>query len=104
MRFAILAQTAALSLASAGLVSCNDPVPPTPQGAWSVSFQPQDGNAAACQIAGHNASVGGVTDHTKDHLIANGVSEAGPGESSDLSCSVTGTGKFDVDASMTQIV
>jgi len=103
MRFAILTQTTILALAAVGLTACSDPVPPTPQGAWSVSFQPQDGNAAACPIVGHVVSVGSVTANTKTHLIPNGVSEAGDLESSDLSCTVSGTNKFDISASMTQV-
>jgi hypothetical protein len=102
MRFAILAHASVIALTSVGLTACDDPVPPTAQGAWSVSFQAQDLMPAQCGVAGHNSIIGSVTDHTKEKLIANGTSEAGPTESSDLECSVVGKDKFDVFAKMTQ--
>src|SRR5690348_5105766 len=107
MRFAILAHAAVISLASIGLVSCNDAVPPTPQGAWAISFQATDMNPVQCMVMGHPAQVGAVTDHDHQHLIPNGMSEAGPTESSELECNVVenpaGSKKFDVYAKMTQL-
>lgn len=106
MRFARLALAAIAPLTVVGLgsfVGCSDPVPPTPQGAWSVSFQAQDSSPINCHVMGHNAQVGAVTDHTKDNVIPDGPSEAGPG--AEVTCSVVsaGTNKFNVEAKMTQL-
>lgn len=87
MRFArlgpaLVAPAALLSL------SCSDPVPPTPRGAYSVSFSD---TGVDCNIAQHNAAVGEVTDTERKVVVTNGLEDAS------VSCSVTGSGPFAVE-------
>lgn len=80
-----------LALATLGL-SCSDPVPPTPRGAWTVSFVQQ--SAVDCKQAGHNSQVGAVTSNTKTSVITDGT------DSTHVSCTVSdvGGGNFSVNA------
>jgi hypothetical protein len=91
MRLANLAlavvSTSALAVFAA---ACSDPVPPTPQGAWSVQLVD---NGIACNIAGHAAQLGSVTSGSKERVLVGGGIEG-----ADISCQVTGTSSFAVSA------
>lgn len=91
MRLSVLGlMTAGLALLS----GCSDPVPPTPRGAWTVSFVD---TGAACQHKGHNTKVGDVGPSTKNAVVVDGT------EGADVDCSVKASGAgFAVDASLTQ--
>jgi hypothetical protein len=93
MRLAHLAlavvSTSALAVFAA---ACSDPVPPTPQGAWSVQLVNND--AAACKIIGHAAELGSVTSGSKDNVLVSGALVSG--DPVDISCQVTGTSSFEV--------
>lgn len=68
--------------------ACSDPVPPTPQGAWSINLISPNGD---CKIKGHSAKMGSVTSSSKDSvLVAGGV------EGADVTCLVSGTSSFSV--------
>lgn len=73
--------------------ACSDPVPPTPRGAWSVSFV--DSPPIECSVQGHNASLGKVadTDRANSTLVTHGESGA------EIACSVIGSSSFNIDAS-----
>ncbi|MEJ7727850.1 MAG: hypothetical protein WKG00_01400 [Polyangiaceae bacterium] len=88
MRFARLVVPATVVLSVSGL-GCSDPVPPTPQGAYAATFIDP---GIDCNSAGHNITMGEVTPDTKDKLLKNGEDGA------EISCSVTGSGSFDVSA------
>jgi hypothetical protein len=88
MRFARLVVPATVVLSVSGL-GCSDPVPPTPQGAYAAVFVDP---GVDCDQAHHSIGIGEVTPDTKDKLIKNGE------ESAEISCSVTGSGSFDVSA------
>jgi hypothetical protein len=89
MRLSRLALAALSTFAiAAGAAACSDPVPPTPQGAWTVSFISP---GAMCHVAGHNAAVGSVTSDQKTTVLV----DAGP-EGAQVSCSVVGTSTFAV--------
>ncbi|MFO0762004.1 MAG: hypothetical protein U0359_36525 [Byssovorax sp.] len=77
----------------AGAAGCSDPVPPTPQGAFQVTFV---SDSAECGIAGHNTAVGAVTSTTKDKVLVSGT------EGADVECTVSGSGTFSVQAKITQ--
>ena len=89
MRLAHLAlavvSTSALAVFAA---ACSDPVPPTPQGAWTVQFVD---NGSACNIIGHAVQVGSVTSASKERVLVGGGIEG-----ADISCQVTGTSSFAV--------
>lgn len=94
MRLSLLGLTVPVLIA--GLTtSCSDPVPPTPRGAWSVSFVDPGG---ACSIQGHNASLGKVTDSDRANAVLVTSGEAG----ADITCSVVGSSSFNVDATAYQ--
>jgi hypothetical protein len=80
----------ALALGSAG---CSDPVLPTPQGAFQVSFvRPgQD-----CSIAGHNSNVGQVDAQTRTDVVIDGQNDAS------VSCTVSGSSSFSVEGTVSQ--
>lgn len=84
-----------IALATCGL-SCSDPVPPTPRGAWSVSFVQK--SAVDCKQAGHNTLVGSVTSNTKTAVVTDGTNGA------HVSCTVSdlGNGNFSVSAQESQ--
>lgn len=84
--FGLLPVLGLLPLIGAG---CSDPVPPTPRGAWSVSFISPNAN---CPVSGHNAKVGDVTDHTKERVIVDGEDNVS------VDCTVSGSGSFNVSA------
>lgn len=72
---------------------CGDSVPPTPKGAWAVTFMDDGPNGSqGCPITGHNAKVGEVTDTTKATLLQDGQ------EGADITCTVKGTSSFTVNA------
>jgi hypothetical protein len=89
MRLARLAlavvSTSALAVFAA---ACSDPVPPTPQGAWAVTFVD---NGMACTTKGHAAQVGSVSSASKDKVLVSGGAEK-----ADISCQVSGTSSFAV--------
>jgi hypothetical protein len=92
MRLAHLAlavvSTSALAVFAA---ACSDPVPPTPQGAWTVQLVD---NGAACNIIGHAAQVGSVSSGSKDAVLVSGALVSGA--EVEVSCQVTGTSSFEV--------
>jgi len=90
MRFARLAVLPALLLAGPG---CSDDVPPTPKGAFSVSFQD---TGTECAVKSHNTTVGSVTDTSKQTLLADGS------EGAEVKCKVTGSGPFAISGSILQ--
>jgi hypothetical protein len=76
---------------------CSDPVPPTPQGAWSVSFAPIAGESSKCTISQHNTKVGDINDHERNGVVINGTDNAS------VDCSVVPSGSgFHVEAQETQ--
>lgn len=91
-----LASLAAVAAVAALVPACSDPVPPTPRGAWSVSFV--DYPSAECSVKGHNASLGKVadTDRANSTLVTHGES------GSEIACSVVGSSSFNIDASAYQ--
>lgn len=91
MRFAHLAVPA---FALATLAGCSDPVPPTPQGAWSVAMVNPD--PLECLITSHNADVGSISVDKRDIIVVDGVDDAA------VDCSVTGKGPFAVHGSASQ--
>jgi hypothetical protein len=93
MRFAALALSAAGLTALASLTGCSSPVPATPDGAWEVNLSSAGG---ACDIMVNTTSVGEVNDGAISQRITDGVGGA------DISCTVAGTGPFDVDALASQ--
>jgi hypothetical protein len=74
-------------------IACSDPVPPTPQGACHAELL---SNGGACTITSQVADVGSVTATTKDRVLV-----AGDDAGADISCQVSGTNSFDVQASAT---
>jgi hypothetical protein len=68
---------------------CSDPAPPTPRGAWRVSFVDP---GLDCPIAGHDAFLGKVDASTEGAVIVDGQ------DKTSISCSVTGSGSFNVSA------
>lgn len=73
----------------AALVGCSDPVPPTPRGAWTVSFIDP---GIDCQHMGHNTQVGDVTSNQKKAVVVDGTAGA------DISCAVRAAGSgFNVE-------
>src|SRR4051794_24631253 len=89
MRFARFALAAFAPFAIVAVAACSDPVPPTPQGAWTVSLVNND--PSKCMIVGHNASVGDVTSNNKNQVLI----EGGP-EGATIECQVSGTSSFNV--------
>ena len=82
----LVAASALVGLAC--LTGCSDPVPPTPQGAWSVSWV--QGDPVACGIPTHNSDVGKVSAADREVVVVDGIDGAR------VSCEVTGAGKFNV--------
>lgn len=77
------------------LCGCSDPVPPTPRGAFTVSFVD---TGVDCQHAGHNTQVGQVGPDNKDKVVVDGT------ENAEIDCEVhdAGGGKFNVSGSASQ--
>jgi hypothetical protein len=70
-------------------IGCSDPVLPTPQGAWAATFQ----SVAGCQISSHNAKVGDIDGTNRGSVLVDGT------DSATVSCTVSGSTSFSVDAS-----
>jgi len=89
MRLARLAlavvSTALLAVFAA---ACSDPVPPTPQGAWSINFV---STGADCPVMGHMAQIGSVTSSSKSTVLVDGGAEKAK-----VTCVVSGTSTFSV--------
>lgn len=74
--------------------SCSDPVPPTPRGAFSVSFTD---TGIECAHAGHNTVIGMVGPANKEVVVVDGTADAS------IDCEVKAVmGGFSVEASATQ--
>ncbi|MRG98124.1 hypothetical protein [Polyangium spumosum] len=76
-------------VALALLGGCSDPVPPTPQGAFSVQFSD---TGVDCSIASHRSEAGDIDASKRTTVLVDGV------EGASVTCSVSGTGPFDVSA------
>jgi hypothetical protein len=85
MRFDRCVAAAATLLPLAAL-GCSDPVPPTPDGAWTLNFVQQ--SALECDIFSHNAQVGIISSDSRTKVITDGT------EGARVSCEVTGSGTF----------
>ncbi len=83
--FAFALVAAAIPVLAAG---CSDPVPETADAAWYVSTT----QTSTCKIAGHQTSLGEVNATQKISVVTDGVM------GNSVSCSVTGSGTFAVDA------
>lgn len=70
-------------VALAFLGACTEPVPPSANGAYDVSFEQ---NSANCGQKGHHGKVGVITESTKTTVAVDGV------EGASISCSVAGAG------------
>lgn len=93
MRLPLLAS--ALALGSLAFVTgCSEPVPPTPQGAWSVDFTQTD--PTMCLIAGHNSGVGAVSADARDKVEIDGLDGAS------ITCEVNGAGPFSASGQASQ--
>ena len=92
MRFARLAlavvSTSSLAVFAA---ACSDPVPPTPQGAWTVQLVR---DSSACNIIGHKAQVGSVTSNGRDAVLVDGALVEK--DAVEVTCKVSGTSSFEV--------
>lgn len=97
MRFARFVAAALSPFAIALLAACSDPVPPTPQGAWTVTFISP---GPECSIMGHNMLMGSVTSDKKEKVYFDGEVDNEIGTAS-VECSVIGTNTFRVDAKAT---
>lgn len=86
MRLAALALLPLPALAFAA--GCSDPVPPSPNAAWSVSFIDP---GLDCAIKGHNEQVGQVDSHKKPTVVTDGIDGA------EVQCTVKGDGTYSVD-------
>jgi hypothetical protein len=74
--------------------SCSDPVPPTPRGAFSVSFVD---SGIECAHAGHNTVIGMVGPSNKEIVVVDGTSDT------TIDCTVKAVeGGFSVEATATQ--
>jgi hypothetical protein len=78
--------TAAATLLPLAALGCSDPVPPTPDGAWTLNFVQQ--SALECDIFSHNAQVGIISSDSRTKVITDGT------EGARVSCEVTGSGTF----------
>lgn len=74
------------------LGGCSDPVPPTPQGATQVNFSFVSG----CNVAAHREEIGTISATTRTKVNVDGV------DGTKVTCAVTGSGPFEVDALITQ--
>jgi len=91
MRLALLS-CSILVLATFGL-GCEDPVPPTPQGAFLVNFFD---SGASCPHKNHQSVMGIISAIDRTTIAVDGVDEA------NVTCSVKGaeSGPFSVEAAM----
>src|SRR4051794_39664905 len=86
MRFAHIALLAVFAVAAPA--ACSDPVPPTPDGAWSIALTQTD--PLMCTIGSHVSQAGDVSDTERKTVLTDGVKEA------TVSCSVIGAKTFAV--------
>ncbi|HVY48629.1 MAG TPA: hypothetical protein VHB21_22230 [Minicystis sp.] len=92
MRFSHVAALASTAvLLAAAVAGCSDTPPPPPKGGYSVEFSP--GTAGMCNLQPHNGDVGMVSGTSASGVVANGDSGA------EITCTVSGSGTFAVDAS-----
>jgi hypothetical protein len=76
------------------LAGCSDPVPPTPRGAWTVSFVDP---GIDCAHMGHNTQIGQVGPDNKDAVVVDGTDNA------TIDCEVRAVDNgFNVSASASQ--
>lgn len=71
LRHSARATLVIVAAASFGAAGCSDPVPPIPEGGWSVAFQNPGGGD--CNVNSHNEAVGTVTADQKSALIQDGT-------------------------------
>ena len=87
----LLLPAAALALAPA-LAGCGtDSLPPTADAAWYIQMI----QTGTCQIQGHDDQLGAVTSTDRTKVITDQV------DGGNVTCTVSGTGKFDVSATTT---
>jgi hypothetical protein len=91
--FATLALAATCGLFAA--MGCSSPVPPTPKGAWTVTFFSGQ-KTSACHINQHNAQVGVIGQSQRGDEVTDALDGAS------VSCEVSGGGPFKVQASASQ--
>ncbi|AUX35577.1 MULTISPECIES: hypothetical protein [Sorangium] len=70
---------------------CSDPAPPTPRAAYSLNFVKP---GASCNVGGHSEVLGEVTAARRLRVVADGD------EGASVDCTVTGSGSFDVSATL----
>lgn len=89
-RFALaVVSTSVLAVFAA---ACSDPVPPTPQGACKATLLSGGGE---CKITSQEVSLGSVTATSKENVLT-----AGGVEGADVTCQVSGTSSFAVEAAV----
>ncbi len=88
MRLSLLAFSVATLAAASG---CSNGTPVTPDSAWTVNLA----FASGCMISDNTTTVGDVTVSSIQTRVDDGVNAAS------VSCSVTGTGPFEVNATAT---
>jgi len=76
-------------VAFAFLGGCSDPVPPTPQGAFNVQFSD---TGQDCDIASHRSEAGVISASNRGAVLIDGMNGA------QVTCSVSGSGPFNVSA------
>ena len=81
-------------VALAGLVSCGDPVPPTPQAAFFVNFSD---TGASCPQGSHQSELGVVSAIARSGVVVDGTNNT------QVRCTVSGSGSFKIDARATQV-
>lgn len=74
-------------------LGCEEPIPPTPQGAFAVNFSD---TGADCTLKSHQSAMGIITATNRTEIAVDGVKEA------EVDCSVIGAdlGPFKVSATM----
>ncbi|WP_437314454.1 hypothetical protein [Sorangium sp. So ce385] len=70
---------------------CSDPAPPTPRGAYSLNFVKP---GASCNVGNHLEVLGEVSAARRLRMVADGE------EGATVDCTVTGSGSFDVSATL----
>ncbi|AUX25048.1 hypothetical protein SOCEGT47_055910 [Sorangium cellulosum] len=86
MSFARLGFVPVLGLLPLLGFGCSDPAPPTPRGAFTLSFV---GGGSTCNTTGHGANLGVVSQDRKDEVLADG-------DGAVVECDVSGSGSFSV--------
>jgi hypothetical protein len=86
---------ASLPLLACGMavMACSSPVPPVPDGAWTVELV-QGPNPAGCSIDGTNTMLGDVSDNMREAVVTNGQND------NSISCYVVANsdGSFNISA------